>query len=76
MRITAGNFIHSSLIRRPVLTAMMVYSVGFGVATLMAAVAVWRANSNYPQSRRPEQPYVVQVAVDKPNRETACAINA
>jgi len=61
MRNTAGNFIYLSLIRRPVLTAMMVYSVGFGAVALMAAVAVWRANSTCPLSRRPEQPYVVQM---------------
>ena len=60
MRNTAGNFIYLSLIRRPVLTAMMVYSVGFGAVALMAAVAVWHANSTCPLSRRPEQPYVVQ----------------
>lgn len=62
MRNTAANFIQLSLNRRPVLTAMMVYSIGFGAAALMAAVAVWRANASCPQSRRPEQPYVVQIA--------------
>jgi hypothetical protein len=61
MRNTAGNFIHMSLNRRPVLAAMMVYSVGFGAAALMAAVAVWRANSSCPLSQRTQQPYVVQV---------------
>ena len=65
MRNTAGNFIHLSLNRRPVLTAMMVYSVGFGAAALMAAVAVWRANSNCPLSHGSEQPYVVQLAEGK-----------
>jgi hypothetical protein len=71
MRNTAANFIHLSLNRRPVLTAMMVYSVGFGVAALMAAVAVWRASSNCPVSHRPEQPYVVQMV----EGERTCAIN-
>ena len=61
MRNIAGNFIHLSFSRRPVLTVMMVYSVGFGAAALMAVVAVWRASSNCPLSHRPEQPYVVQV---------------
>jgi len=71
MRNTAGNFIHLSLNRRPVLTAMMVYSVGFGAAALMAAVAVWRANTNCPLSHRAEQPYVVQTIGESP-----CAINS
>jgi|HubBroStandDraft_2_1064218.scaffolds.fasta_scaffold851017_1 hypothetical protein len=74
MRYTAGNFIHLSLKRRPVLAAMMVYSVGFGAAALMAAVAVWRAGSNCPLSHRLEQRYVVQVV--NPNRETPCANNS
>jgi hypothetical protein len=38
----------------------MVYSVGFGASALMAAAAVWRANSVCPHFR-PEQPYVVQI---------------
>jgi hypothetical protein len=61
MRNAAGNFINLTLNRRPVLTAIMVYSVGFGAVALMAAVAVWRANSNCPLSHRSEQPYVVQM---------------
>ena len=73
MKNTAANFIHLSFNRRPVLTAMMVYSVGFGAAALMAAVAVWRANSSYPPSHKPEQPYVVQIIS---NRESPCANNS
>jgi hypothetical protein len=70
MRNTAANFIHLNLNRRPVLTAMMVYSVGFGVAALMAAVAVWRANSSCPESRSPEQPYVVQTDNRDPHAQS------
>ncbi len=85
MRNAAGDFIHLSFSRRPVLTAVMVYSVGFGAAALMAAVAVWRANSNCPLSRRYGQPYVVQITdpAGQPdsiaaavNREYPCANNA
>lgn len=75
MRNTAANFIHLSLNRRPVLTAMMVYSMGFGAVALTAAVAVWRAGSGCPLSHRSEQPYVVQIAVDVPG-ESPCANNA
>jgi hypothetical protein len=71
MRNTAANFIQLSLNRRPVLTAVMVYSIGFGAAALMAAVAVWRANASCPLSHRPEQPYVVQIV----EGESPCAIN-
>ncbi|MGC1523221.1 MAG: hypothetical protein WA803_16890 [Steroidobacteraceae bacterium] len=39
---------------------MMVYSIGFGAAALMAGVAVWRANASCPLSHRSEQPYVVE----------------
>jgi hypothetical protein len=70
MRNTAGSFMNLNLKHRPVLTAMMVYSVGFGAAALMAAVAVWRANSSCPLSHRSEPTYVVQ------NRESTCANNA
>jgi hypothetical protein len=68
----AGNFIHMSLDRRPVLTAMMVYSVGFGAAALMAAVAVWRANASCPLSHRSDQPYVAHIT----QVEKTCANNA
>lgn len=60
MRNSAGNSIQLCLNRRPVLTAMMVYSIGFGAAALMAGVAVWRANASCPLSHRSEQPYVVE----------------
>jgi hypothetical protein len=72
MRNTAGNFIHLSLNRRPVLTVMMVYSAGFCAVALMAAVAVWRANSSCPLSHRSEQPYVVQNL--NLSQESPCAI--
>jgi hypothetical protein len=37
----------------------------------MAAVAMWRANSNCPLSHKPEQTYVVQMV----KGESTCAIN-
>jgi hypothetical protein len=64
-----ANYVHLSLNglkRRPVLAAMMVYSVGLGAAALMAAFAVWRASPSCPLARRPEQPYVVQIAPQAP----------
>jgi hypothetical protein len=65
MRHSAAYFNHlgsSSLGRRPVLTAIMVYTVFFGVAGSMAAFAVWRASSNCPIQRKCEHLYVVQIA--------------
>jgi hypothetical protein len=46
--------------RKPVLTALMVYSAGICVAVSIAALAVWRETSKCPDSQRFEQPYVVQ----------------
>ena len=51
----------SGLRRRPVLAAMMVYSMGFAAATLMATIAVWRSASSCPTSRRPQHLYVVHI---------------
>jgi hypothetical protein len=51
----------SGLRRRPVLAAMMVYSIGFAAAALMATIAVWRSASSCPDSHRPEHLYVVQI---------------
>jgi hypothetical protein len=59
-----AHYFHSSLSglrRRPVLAAMVVYSIGFAAAALMATIAVWRSASSCPASRRPEHLYVVQL---------------
>ena len=59
-----ARYLHSSLSglrRRPVLAAMMVYSIGIAAAALMATIAVWRSASSCPDSRRPEHLYVVQI---------------
>jgi hypothetical protein len=48
MRNLADDHIHfnsSAQSRRPLLTAIIVYSVGLAVAVLMAVLAVWRAPS-------------------------------
>jgi hypothetical protein len=49
MRNLADEIIHfssSAQSRRPLLTAIIVYSVGLAVAVLMAVFAVWRAPSS------------------------------
>ncbi len=56
----ASNFFHvrlSSLSRRPVLTAMMVFSVGFGIA----AFALWRVSTCPSNPQKSRVPYLVQV---------------
>jgi hypothetical protein len=55
------NLSVNGLGRRPVLAAMAVYSVGLGIAVLMAVFAVWRASSSCPLPRRPEHSYVVKI---------------
>jgi hypothetical protein len=64
MRTPVAHYLHASLCslrRRPVLSAMMVYSIGFGAAALVATIAVWRSTSMCPASRRPEHLYVVRI---------------
>jgi hypothetical protein len=61
----AGEFIHLSLNalgRRPLLTAMLVFLVAFG----MAAFAVWRGTSGNSNPRRTELPYLVWIRADAP----------
>jgi hypothetical protein len=78
MRSPVARYLHASLCglrRRPVLSVMMVYSIGFGAAALIATIAVWRSSSLCPSLRRPEHLYVVRVVpvpagrID-PQRET------
>lgn len=49
------------------LTAMMVYSLVFGITALTATIAVWRASS-CATSQRTGVPYVVHVVEDMGSR--------
>ena len=71
MRTPVARYLHasfSSLRRRPVLSAMMVYSIGFGAAALIATFVVWRSTSMCPTLRRPEHLYVVRVVAGDAGR--------
>jgi hypothetical protein len=64
MRHAAAHFIHlglNSLSRRPAMTVMMVYSVGIGVAAMMAVFAVWRIPSKCPTSQSVDRRYLVEI---------------
>jgi hypothetical protein len=54
----------SSLSRRPVLIAMMVYSVAYGGATL----AVWRESTSTSNYRKCEKHYLVQSSAESVGR--------
>ena len=59
----AGEFIQLSLntlSRRPVLTAMVVFLVAFGIV----AFVVWRAASSHSNPQRTSFPYLVRVSAD------------
>ena len=63
MKYAAAHLIHlglNSLNRRPVLTALMVYSAGMGVMALMAVFAVWGAPSRC-STYSSELQYVAQI---------------
>ena len=78
MRTIAAYYFHAALCRlrrNPVLTTMMVYSVVFGVAVLMAAFAVWRASSSCPVRRWPEPLYVVQISAGIATRSDPLVLN-
>ena len=72
MRIMTGNSLLLSLStrlnRRPVLTALVVYSIGLGVAASIGAFAVWRASTSCPMLRRSQNHYVVQSSADVAGR--------
>jgi len=64
MGIIAAHHFRAALFkwrRNPVLTALVLYSIVFGVTALMAAFAVWLASSGCPIRQRSEPPYVVQI---------------
>ena len=58
----------SRLQRNPVLTAMMVYSLVFGMTALTATIAVWRAGSDCTTSHTAVVPHAVHVAEDMGSR--------
>lgn len=65
MQHIAAKFTHhrlSSPDLRPMLTAMMVYLVGFGVAALIVAIAMWRQTSCSPNPQKSRQLYMVLAA--------------
>jgi len=79
MRNIAGYHLHLALRRlryHPVLTAMMVYSVGFVVAALIAAFALWRATSSSPIPHKSELLYVVQIIAAGAGRSDASRLLA
>jgi hypothetical protein len=51
--------------RRPVLTAMMVYSIVLGLAALLVAFAVWRETSWNPGPQKSYQLYMVLTPPDR-----------
>ena len=51
-----------SLRRNPVLTALMVMAIGFGVAASMTTYSIFRATSNNPIPQKSDQLYAVQIA--------------
>jgi hypothetical protein len=64
MRTSLAHYLHAfwcSLRRRPVLSTMMVYSVGFGAFALIATLAVWRSTSACPTLRKPAHLYLVRI---------------
>lgn len=56
-----------SLRRNPVLTALMVMAIGFGVAASMTTYAVFRATANNPIPQKSSQLFAVQIANWKPS---------
>ncbi len=64
MPITAYNFHAASgrWRRHPVLTVMMVYSLGFALTALLAVFAMWRANSGHSNPQHSGQMYVVRIS--------------
>jgi hypothetical protein len=52
----------------PMLTAMMVYLIGFGVAALIVSVAMWRQTSCSPNPQKSRELYMVLAAPDFADR--------
>jgi hypothetical protein len=67
----AAYYFHAALYQlrqKPVLTAMMVCSLVFGVTALSAGIAVWRVDSICPVTEPLALPDVVQLATDHGGR--------
>jgi hypothetical protein len=67
----AADYIHrglGGLNRRPVLTAIILLLIAFGVAVF----AVWLGAASGPNPRRSELFYVVGIATTEHNRESIC----
>jgi len=56
------NLSLNSLDRRPMLTAILVYAIGFGIAALIVLLALSREASCAPNPQIPQQRYIVWVA--------------
>jgi hypothetical protein len=70
MMTRAAYYFHAALYQlrqKPVLTAMMVCSLVFGVTALSAGIAVWRVNSGCP-TENPNLQNVVQLATERASR--------
>jgi hypothetical protein len=64
MRTSVADYLHAcwcSMRRRPVLSAMMVYSISFVAFALIAVLAVWRSTSACPTMRKPAHLYLVRI---------------
>jgi hypothetical protein len=67
----AAYYFHAALYQlrqKPVLTAMMVCSLVFGVTALSAGIAVWRVDSSCPVTEDPSLPNVVLLATERASR--------
>jgi hypothetical protein len=65
-----------SLERRPMLTPMMMYAVGFGAAPLIISLSVWRDASCSPNPQKFYPLYMVSITPDIAGRNDARGLNA
>jgi hypothetical protein len=71
MKTTAGDFpnaILDRLLRKPVLTAMIVMSLIYGVTASIAGIVLWRGDSGCATAQSGAGPKVAQVAWDGAGR--------
>lgn len=72
MNISLPYAIHAvldRLCRRPVLTAMAVISLIYGVTASIAGLALWRTSSDCVVAKSSAQPNIAQVAMDVADRD-------
>ena len=75
----AARFLDMSLNgldRRPVLAAMMAYSLGLAVAALVVTIAMWRETSCSPNPQKSNPSYLVWNASNEAGRSDPCPMNA